>query len=307
MNLLKRIGLSALVSTFVFSAAFGVQSPVSYADSKKELSGKVVVAGSSALLPLTQQAAKEFKKKYPKVSIPASSAGSITGPQSVVKGAAQIGACDWDATEDVPGFKAFEGLVSHPVAVIPFATIVHKDVKVDNLTEEQLTKIFTGKITNWKEVGGDDAKIVVINRSFGSGTRVNYELKALGGNAIKKSDDKNTYKEVGKSGEMLTSVSTTPNSIGYVDLVYVNKDVKAIKYNGIEATTDNVINGKYPIWGVGYYLTKGEPTGATKAFIEYVQSKEFQQGSVKKLKFIPVDAMKDTLDQLKKEKEKAKK
>jgi phosphate transport system substrate-binding protein len=300
MKLFKNIGIIALATTILFGSAAAVK-PTAVLAAEKKLSGKVVVAGSSALLPLTQQAAKEFKKKYPKVSIPASAAGSITGPQSVEKGAADIGACDWNATQDVPGFKAFAGQVAHPVAVIPFATIVHKDVKVDNLTKDQLVKIFTGKITNWKEVGGADAKIVVINRSFGSGTRVNYEMKALGGESIKKSDDKNTYKEVGKSGEMLTNVANTPNSIGYIDLVYVNDTVKAIKYEGVEPTVENVKNGKYPIWGVGYYLTKGEPKGATKAFIEYVQSKEFQQGSVKKMKFIPISEMKDQIEKLNKD------
>jgi phosphate transport system substrate-binding protein len=75
-------------------------------------------------------------------------------------------------------------------------------------------------------------------------------------------------------------------------LVYVNSDLKALKFNGVAATTDNVINGKYKIWSYGYYMTKGQPTGATKAFIEYVQSSKFQTTTVKKMKFIPLSAMK---------------
>lgn len=224
------------------------------------------------------------------MKIAASGKGSVTGPQAVKKGIADIGACDWDASIDVPGFKAFDGQVANKVAVIPFATIVNKNVGVDNLTTEQLKGIFAGKITNWKEVGGADADIVVITRSFGSGTRVNYQAKALdGGDIVKKAKN---YKETGSSGDMKTAVGTTPNSIGYIDLVYVSGDVKAVKHNGIAATTDNVINGSYKIWAYGYYMTKGQPTGATKEFIEYVQSKKFQQGSLKKLKFIPIAAMK---------------
>lgn len=190
---------------------------------------------------------------------------------------------------DVPGFKAFDGQVANKVAVIPFATIVNKNVKVNNLTTEQLKGIYSGKITNWKEVGGDNADIVVITRAFGSGTRVNYQAKALGGGDIVKKDK--NYKEVGSSGDMKTAVATTPNAIGYIDLVYVNSDVKAVSFNGVAPTTDNVINGTYKIWAYGYYMTKGQPTGATKAFIEYVQSAKFQQGSLKKLKFIPISAM----------------
>lgn len=286
MNLFKKMTLTAMSALLVVTTAFA-----SSAFAADELKGKVTINGSTALLPLTLQAAKEFQKLHPKVKIAASGKGSVTGPQAVKKGIADIGACDWDASTDVPGFKAFEGQVANKVAVIPFATIVNKSVGVDNLTTEQLKGIYSGQITNWKEVGGDNKDIVVITRAFGSGTRVNYQAKALdGGDIVKK--EKN-YKEVGSSGDMKTAVATTPNAIGYIDLVYVTGgDIKAVKFNGVAPTTDNVINGSYKIWSYGYYMTKGQPTGATKAFIEYVQSKKFQQGSLKKLKFIPISAMK---------------
>ncbi|MEC0132141.1 phosphate ABC transporter substrate-binding protein [Paenibacillus odorifer] len=285
MKIFKKLTVTALTAVIAVTASFA-----GIAAAADSLSGKITVNGSTALLPMTLQAAKEFQKLHPKVKIAASGKGSVTGPQAVKKGIADIGACDWDASIDVPGFKAFDGQVANKVAVIPFATIVNKNVGVDNLTTEQLKGIFAGKITNWKEVGGADADIVVITRSFGSGTRVNYQAKALdGGDIVKKAKN---YKETGSSGDMKTAVGTTPNSIGYIDLVYVSGDVKAVKHNGIAATTDNVINGSYKIWAYGYYMTKGQPTGATKEFIEYVQSKKFQQGSLKKLKFIPIAAMK---------------
>lgn len=285
MKFFKKMTVTALTAVIAVTASFA-----GIAAAADSLSGKITINGSTALLPLTLQAAKEFQKLHPKVKIAASGKGSVTGPQAVKKGIADIGACDWDASIDVPGFKAFDGQVANKVAVIPFATIVNKNVGVDNLTTEQLKGIFAGKITNWKEVGGADAEIVVITRSFGSGTRVNYQAKALdGGEIVKKAKN---YKETGSSGDMKTAVGTTPNSIGYIDLVYVSGDVKAVKHNGVAATTDNVINGSYKIWAYGYYMTKGQPTGATKAFIEYVQSKKFQQGSLKKLKFIPIAAMK---------------
>ncbi|MBE9918050.1 phosphate ABC transporter substrate-binding protein [Paenibacillus donghaensis] len=284
MKIFKKVSLLAAASLVAVTTLVGSVSAAS------NLTGKITVNGSTALLPLTLQAAKEFQKLNPKVKIAASGKGSVTGPQAVKKGIADIGACDWDASVDVPGFKAFDGQVANKVAVIPFATIVNKNVKVGNLTTEQLKGIYSGKITNWKEVGGDNADIVVITRAFGSGTRVNYQAKALaGGDIVKK--DKN-YKEVGSSGDMKTAVATTPNAIGYIDLVYVNSDVKAVSFNGVEPTTENVINGSYKIWAYGYYMTKGQPTGATKAFIDYVQSQKFQQGSLKKLKFIPISAMK---------------
>ncbi|OAB48113.1 phosphate ABC transporter substrate-binding protein [Paenibacillus antarcticus] len=286
MKLFKKISLVAVTSVMLVSSALvGAASAA-----PSQLSGKITVNGSTALLPLTLQAAKEFQKLNPKVKVAASGKGSVTGPQAVKKGIADIGACDWDASMDVPGFKAFAGQVANKVAVIPFATVVNNNVKVTDLSTDQLKGIFSGKITNWKDVGGDNADIVVITRAFGSGTRVNYQSKALNGGDITKKEK--NYKEVGSSGDMKTAVATTPNSIGYIDLVYVTSDLKAVKFNGVVASTDNVINGSYKIWAYGYYMTKGQPTGATKAFIEYVQSSKFQQSSLKKLKFIPIAAMK---------------
>lgn len=283
----KKLSAITLAVVMVLVASFTGMT----VDAAPALKGKVVINGSSALLPLTLQAAKEFKAINPGVQIAASASSSIAGPQAIEKGAAQIGACDWDASQDVPGFKAFPGQVGHKVAVIPFATMVHKDVKVDNLTTEQLQGIFSGKITNWKEVGGDAAEIIVVNRAFGSGTRVNYQMKALNNVEFMKSGK--NYKEVKSSGDMYTAVKSTPNAIGYIDLVYIKSDVKAVKLNGIEASAENVINGKYPVWAYGYYMTKGQPNAATKAFIEYLQSNKFQQGTLKKMNFIPVSSMKN--------------
>lgn len=281
----KKVMALTLMATMVMGLSLS-----SYAASSTK--GKIVIAGSSALLPLSQQASKEFRKTNPGVSISASGSSSIAGPQSVMKGSAQIGAVDWDATQDVPGFKAFKELTAYKVAVIPFATVVNKNVDVKNLTMKQLQGIYAGKITNWKEVGGTAGEIVVVNRKFGSGTRVNYQLKALGGEDFMKPGVSKNYKEVGSSGEMKTAVQTTPNAIGYIDLVYVSGDMKAVAFEGVEASAENTISGKYKVFGYGYYVTKGEATGATKEFIDYVKSQKFQMGSLKKMKFIPVGSMK---------------
>jgi phosphate transport system substrate-binding protein len=284
---MKKLTLLVLSFALFFGYSFGVHESTA---SAKTLSGKIVVAGSSALLPLTQQAAKEFKKANRKVSISVSGSSSIAGPQSVLKGSATIGASDWDATKPVPGFKAFEGLVAHKIAVIPFATIVHKDNKVKNLTTKQLQDIYTGKIKNWKDVGGDDQEIVVVTRSVGSGTRVNYIEKALDGVDI--NDKSSNVVKAGKSGEMVTKVQENKYAIGYVDLPYVKGNIKAVDFNGVAATVENIKNGKYGIWGYGYLLTKGQPKAADKAFIEFIQSAKFQKNTAAKLKFIPLSEMK---------------
>ncbi|MFC5531293.1 phosphate ABC transporter substrate-binding protein [Cohnella yongneupensis] len=284
MKFIKSLSVAAMAIALITTA-------VAPASAASTLSGKIVINGSSALLPLTLQAANEFKKLNPKVKISASAAGSVTGPQAVRKGIADIGACDWDASTDVPGFKKFEGQVASKVAVIPFAAVVNSGVKVDNLSTQQLKDIFSGKITNWKDVGGDDATIIVVNRPFGSGTRVNFQQKALEGGTLM--DKGNNTKTAAKSGDMKTNIETTPNSIGYIDLVYVaGSKMKALKLNNVSPTEANVINGTYKVWNYGYFMTKGQPTGATKAFIDYIRSTKFQNGSLKKLKFIPLSAIK---------------
>ena len=285
MKMFKKLSLTALSLVATVGFTLGGISSASAATT-----GKVVVAGSTALLPVTQQAAKEFKKSNPKVTISVSGSSSIAGPQSVLKGSASIGAIDWNPTKSVPGFSAFKGLVAHKVAVTPFATIVNKSNTVSNLSTKQLQDIFAGKITNWKQVGGKDAAIVVVNRKIGSGTRVNYQMKALKGAAFMSKGS--NYKEVGKSGEMVTTVESNPNAIGFVDLAYVKGNIKSVNYNGVAATTANVINGKYPVWEYGYLVTKGNPTGANAEFIKYIQSSKFQNNTLPKLKFIPINKMK---------------
>ncbi|MGE7055119.1 substrate-binding domain-containing protein, partial [Paenibacillus glucanolyticus] len=205
--------MKSLTAVMVAVSLIGGAS--SAVEAKSNLKGNIVINGSSALLPLTLQAASEFKKENPKVKISASAAGSITGPQSVRKGIADIGAVDWDASKNVPGFNKFDGLVANPVAVTVFTAVANPNVGVNSLTTKQLQDIFSGKVTNWKEVGGSDAKIVVVNRKFGSGTRVNFQQKALDGKEFMNKGD--NYKEVGSSGDMKTTIETTPNAIGYID------------------------------------------------------------------------------------------
>ncbi|WEK53224.1 MAG: phosphate ABC transporter substrate-binding protein [Candidatus Cohnella colombiensis] len=283
MKWFKQLSIAAMAIALITTSS-------SVVGAASSLKGKIVINGSSALLPLTLQAANEFKKLNPKVKISASAAGSITGPQSVRKGIADIGAVDWDASQDVPGFKKFDGQVAHKVAIIPFAAVTNSNVKVDNLTTKQLQDIFSGKVTNWKDVGGSDADIIVVNRAFGSGTRVNFQMKALDGSEFMSKGS--NYKEVKSSGDMKTAIETTPNAIGYIDLVYVTSKMKAMQINGVAPTEANIIKGTYKVWGYGYFMTKGKPDGATKAFIEYIQSTKFQNGSLKKLKFIPISAIK---------------
>jgi phosphate transport system substrate-binding protein len=239
------------------------------------------------------QAKKEFNQMHPKVKIAVSGVSSIVGPMSVKKGTAQIGVCDWDASKDVPGFKKFAGQVPNKLVAIPFTFVVHKNNPVTNLTTAQAQGIYKGTITNWNQVGGNNAPIVVVNRTFGSGTRVAFTDIVFGGMKNNEFVTGANAISATSSGNMRTAVEgNNENAIGFLDLVFVTGNVKSISYNSVAPTVANVINKTYPIWTYGYGMTAGNATGATKAFLDYVQSKKFQNGSVKKLKYIPVTAIK---------------
>lgn len=242
------------------------------------LSGTVTASGSSALLPLVKQAKTEFEEKNPGVTINATAGGSGTGLKNVADGTSDIGNSDVAAGDE---FKD-KNLVDHIVAIAPFALIVNKDVTVDSLTKQQAADIFTGKITNWKEVGGADQAITIIHRPDSSGSRKLVKQIVLDGAEFTK---EGVQQE--SSGSLKTAVETTTGAIGYVDTAYVDDKIKALKFEGVEYSEETIKNGTYPLYGIEHMYTKGEPTGAVKAFIDYIMSDDFQNNRIRELKFLP--------------------
>ena len=237
-------------------------------------SGKVTVSGSSALLPLAKDAAQKFKAKNDQVSITLNAGGSGTGLKQVSEGSVDIGNSDVFAKEKLPEAKAAE-LVDHKVAVTVMAPVVSKEIgtNVKSLTKAQLQDIFTGKVTNWKDVGGPDEAVVLITRPSTSGTRALFTKYALDG----KEELSNKSMETDDSGTLVQTVSQTKGAIGYVALSYLmnNNTVTPLAIDGVEPTLDNVYNGKYPVWGYEHMYTQGEATGAVKAFIDFIMSKDY--------------------------------
>ena len=237
-------------------------------------SGKVTVSGSSALLPLAKDAAQKFKAKNDQVSITLNAGGSGTGLKQVSEGTVDIGNSDVFAKEKLPEAKAAE-LVDHKVAVTVMAPVVSKEIgtNVKSLTKAQLQDIFTGKVTNWKDVGGPDEAVVLITRPSTSGTRALFTKYALDG----KEELSNKSMETDDSGTLVQTVSQSKGAIGYVALSYLmnHNTVTPLAIDGVEPTLDNVYNGKYPVWGYEHMYTKGEATGAVKAFIDFIMSKDY--------------------------------
>jgi phosphate transport system substrate-binding protein len=258
----------------------------------EKVTGSITASGSSALYPLVNDAKNKFKSINPDVSITLNGGGSGTGLKQVSDGSVDIGNSDVEAASKLAADKAKE-LVDHKICVITMAPIVNKDVaaKVKSLTTEQLVSIFTAKTKNWKEVGGPDEPIVLVTRPATSGTRALFKQYALNN----QEEASNASLETDDSGALLQSVSTHKGAIGYVALSYLinNTSVSTIAIDNVEPTLENTYNGTYKVWGYEHMYTKGEPEGAVKAFLDYMQSEEYGN-SVETLGYNVTSKMKAT-------------
>jgi phosphate transport system substrate-binding protein len=262
--------------------------------SGSDLSGSILASGSTALQPLVEQVAESFMDANNGVDIQVQGGGSGTGLTQVAEKQVDIGNSDVFAEEklkDADAEKA-KALVDHQVAVVAIAAVSNPDAGVDSLTKQQLVDIFTGKITNWKDVGGADQAIQIINRPSSSGTRATFENFALG----TKTEDLQGSVQEDSSGTVKKMIGETPGAIGYLALSYLDDSVKTLNYDGVEPSVDNVISGKYPVWAYEHMYTNGEPNEIVKAFLDYMLTDEVQNGDVVDLGYIPANQMQVSRD-----------
>ncbi|MCM2138759.1 phosphate ABC transporter substrate-binding protein PstS family protein [Vagococcus fluvialis] len=239
--------------------------------------------GSSAMQPLVEAAGEQYSSANVGKFINVQGGGSGTGLSQVQAGAVQIGNSDLFA-EEKDGIKS-EELVDHQVAVVGLTPIVNKEIGITDISKEDLKKIFTGEITNWKEVGGRNQKIVIINRAAGSGSRHTFEQWVLDGEESKNAQEQDS------TGMVRQIVSTTPGAISYVAFSYVTDDVATLSIDGVNPTEENVMRNKWTVWSYEHMYTKGEPKGLTKEFLDYMLSEEVQKEIVPQLGYIPVSRM----------------
>jgi len=297
MKSLKKLSLLTLLAALmVFAAACGGgastdktegkdKSTTPKTEEKKELSGSLSVSGSSAMQPLIAAAAEEFMNENPNVDIQVNAGGSGTGLSQVAEGSVQIGNSDVFA-EEKEGIPA-DQLVDHKVAVVGMTAAVNPKVGIKDIKKEDLIKVFTGKITNWKELGGKDQKIVLVNRPDSSGTRAIFNKFALDGATPAEGiteDSSNTVKKI---------INETDGAVGYLAFSYFTDDsVTPLSIDGVEPTAENVQSGKFPVWAYQHSYTKGEADGLAKAFLDYLMSDDIQTTLLKEQGYLPVTKMK---------------
>lgn len=252
---------------------------------KNKNESKITIVGSSAMQLLAEQAGNDYRLAHRNSNIVVQGGGSGTGLSQIQAGAVEIGTSDVYA-ETQKGINANK-LSDHLIAVVGIVPIVNKDVGIKNLSLNQLKNIFTGKITNWKQVGGKDEEITVINRSKGSGTRTTFEDVVLHGQKPIRSQEQDS------NGTVKKIVNSTPGTISYISLPYANdKNIQKLSINGIKATNKNITTNAWPLWSYEHMYTKKNPNKNVQKFIDYMLGNKVQKELIPKIGYLSINEMK---------------
>lgn len=240
------------------------------AETTADLSGSISMVGSTSMEKLANALSEAFMEEYPDVTVTAEFVGSGAGIEAVTNGTADIG----NSSRSLKDEEKAAGVVENVVAIDGIAVCVDPANEVANLTKEQLTNIYNGTVTNWKEVGGADEPIIVIGREAGSGTRGAFE------ELVDLVDGCKYANELDSTGAVIAKVASTPGAIGYASLDALDDSVKALSLEGVEATAENIKAGNYFLSRPFVMATKGEiseQNDLVQAWFDFVLGDEGQQ------------------------------
>jgi phosphate transport system substrate-binding protein len=248
MKKVAAIGLAAAMTAAFVGCASAAEEETTALEVNTELKGTITLAGSTSMEKLCEAMSESFMEVYPNVTVTVQYTGSGAGLESLAAGSVDIG----DSSRALKDGEKETGAVENIVAIDGIAVITDKDNTVKDITSEQLAKIYTGEITNWKDLGGADEAIVVIGRESGSGTRGAFE-------ELLEIEDACKYaQELDSTGGVLAKVAATPGAIGYVSLDVVDDSVSAISLDSVEPTEENIVAGKYSLSRPFVMATMGE-------------------------------------------------
>lgn len=245
-------------------------SEVASTETTADLSGSISMVGSTSMEKLANALSEAFMEEYPDVTVTAEFVGSGAGIEAVTNGTADIG----NSSRSLKDEEKAAGVVENVVAIDGIAVCVDPANEVADLTKEQLTNIYNGTVTNWKEVGGADEPIIVIGREAGSGTRGAFEELVDLQDACKYAN------ELDSTGAVIAKVASTPGAIGYASLDALDDSVKALSLEGVEATAENIKAGNYFLSRPFVMATKGEiseQNDLVQAWFDFVLGDEGQQ------------------------------
>ena len=255
------------------------------------VAGSIITSGSTALLPLVQDAANAYDGHCPGATVTVNGGGSGTGLSQVAQGSVDIGASDVLANTKLSTPDA-DTLVDHVVCRQGWIVVTNLDVKgVTNLTTQQNIDIWTGLDTNWSQVGGPDLPIILIFRPQSSGTRATFKRIVLGG--LNEATGGGQTLTEDSNGAVTTAVSKTNGSVSVIGFSYYNDPankplLNGLQLDGTDATIANVGSGTYKLAADGNLYTKGQPSGLTAAFLDFMMSPEVQGTIIPKDSYGPV-------------------
>ena len=258
------------VESSAAESTVAASSAAAPAETTADLSGSISMVGSTSMEKLANALSEAFMEEYPDVTVTAEFVGSGAGIEAVTNGTADIG----NSSRSLKDEEKAAGVVENVVAIDGIAVCVDPANEVADLTKEQLTNIYNGTITNWKEVGGADEPIIVIGREAGSGTRGAFEELVDLKDACKYAN------ELDSTGAVIAKVASTPGAIGYASLDALDDSVKALSLEGVEATAENIKAGNYFLSRPFVMATKGEiseQNDLVQAWFDFVLGDEGQQ------------------------------